>query len=169
MVGLLLSCPFSSSLDWAKSLRIPSSNDEEKNSLCLSTHLLHRHIFYLLENFLHLQCNTRHHLLFYCLLLSLGLWCEDLFFCCCRWIWWVGCFCCSLLLLLGVSLFICCCWFWVCELLVDYGLEQAQCAVLLSFSGDLLNRVLALVEREFSTTHKVFFSCRIEEPMQQEG
>jgi hypothetical protein len=52
---------------------------------------------------------------------------------------------------------------------VDYGLEQAQCAVLLSFPGDLQNRVLALVEREFSTTHKVFFLAGLKNPCNKKG
>jgi hypothetical protein len=52
---------------------------------------------------------------------------------------------------------------------VDYGLEQAQSAVLLSFSGDLQNPVFALVEREFSTTHKVFFLAGLKNPCKKKG
>lgn len=164
MVGLLFSCPFNSSLDWAKSLRIPSSIDEEKNSLCLSPHLLHHNNSLPAGKFppSPMQHKTSSSLLlfvvvmwgFVFLLLLLDL-VGELFL---LFVVVVGCEFIYLLLLV-LSLWIAC------------GLwtgASPECSAA-EFFWRLTKPSSCFSRERIFYYSQGFFSCRIEEPMQKEG
>ncbi len=168
MVGLLFSCPFNSSLDWAKSLRIPSSIDEEKNSLCLSPHLSHHSNILSAGEFLPspMQHKTSSSLLLFVVVSWVVMW-EFVFLSLLLdlvgevlllFVVVVGCEFIYLLLL-------------VLSLWIDCGLWTGASPVCSAaeFSWRLTKPSPCFSRERIFYYSQGFFSCGIEEPMQQEG